>query len=105
MLKEEGPYVIASRKLTTFFFIIKAVLRLRTAMVRFRVGYSRVSSFAGSGSGMISHPRFSGSGPEIYWVWFFTNGYPMDQIIVYNKNSCFIVYLIKLYLFKLLNLF
>ena len=46
------------------------------------------------GSGMISHPRFSGSGPEIYWVWFFTNGYPMDQIIVYNKNSYFIVYLI-----------
>ena len=64
MLKEEGPYVIASRKLTIFFFIIKAVLRLRTAMVRFRVGYSRVSSFAGSGSGMISHPRFSGSGPQ-----------------------------------------
>ena len=64
MLKEEGPYVIASRKLTTFFFIIKAVLRLRTAMVRFRVGYSRVSSFAGSDSGMISHPRFSGSGPR-----------------------------------------
>jgi len=66
LLKEEGPYVIASRKLTTFFFIIKAVLRLRTAMVRFRVGYSRVSSFAGSGSGsgMISHPRFSGSGPR-----------------------------------------
>jgi len=37
---------------------------IRMAMVWFRVGYPRVSSFAGSSSGMISHPQFLGSGPR-----------------------------------------
>ena len=38
-------------------------LQVEMAMVRFRVGYPRVSGLAGSGSGMIFDPRFSGSGP------------------------------------------
>jgi hypothetical protein len=35
---------------------------LRMATGRFRFGYPRVLGLAGSGSGMIFHPRFSGSG-------------------------------------------
>jgi hypothetical protein len=37
---------------------------VRMATGRFRVGYPRVSGLAGSGSGMISHPWFSVSGPR-----------------------------------------
>ena len=34
------------------------------AMVQFWIGYPRVSSFVGLGSGMISHPWFSDSAPQ-----------------------------------------
>ena len=39
------------------------LLELGMATERVRVGYPRVSGLAGSGSGMIFDPRFSGSGP------------------------------------------
>jgi hypothetical protein len=41
-----------------------AIWLVRMAMGQFRVGYPRVSGLAGSDSGIISHPRFSGSGPR-----------------------------------------
>jgi hypothetical protein len=42
----------------------KGTRRIRMATGWFRVGYPRVSGLVGSGSGMISHSRFSGSGPR-----------------------------------------
>ena len=57
---------------------------LRMARGRFWVGYPWVSGLAGLGSGMISHPRFLGSGHRnlsgsdsglVFHPWI-SNGYP-----------------------------
>ena len=60
---------------------------LRMARGRFQVGYPWVSGLVGSGSGMISHPRFSGSGPRnqsgSVSGSVFPRGYPMD---IRNKS-------------------
>ena len=80
-------------------------------MGQFWVEYSRVSGLAGSGSGMIFHPRFSGSGPrnqsgsvlglvfhpvDIQWI---------SEINYLELKLMFYNMLIITYLLILLNLF
>jgi hypothetical protein len=50
---------------------------------RVRGGYPRVSGPAGSGLGIVSHPRFSGSVSGLVSGLVFTRGYPMD---IRNKS-------------------
>ena len=64
---------------------------------RFRVGYPRISGFASSGSGMISHPRFLGFGtPKLIGFGFRFGFSPADiqWIIFWSKILYFIVYLV-----------
>ena len=78
---------------------------------RFRVGYPWVLALAGSGSGMISHPRFSGSGPSKPIGFGFGFGFPpvdiqwISEINHLELKLMFYNMLIITYLLILLNLF